>query len=81
MNIDDLLPLHVLLWSPSQRSFHIELVSQMLEKNSRIYFDNLPVDYVTLAFANTHEEAVEISNTLRIKLSELNEKLSRKQIP
>ena len=74
MNLDDLMPLHVLLWSPSQRCFHIELVSKMLKNNSIIYFENRPIDYITLAFANSHEEAWESSKTFIAKMDELTAK-------
>jgi len=74
MNLDDLMPLHVVLWSRSQQCFHIELVSQMIVRNMQICFEDRPIDYITLAFANSYEEATDTANTLKRKLAEYKEK-------
>lgn len=74
MNIDDLMSLYVLLWSPSQKCFHIELVSEMILENIQVYYGNLPGDYIVLQITNSHEEAANAADELNNKLNELKEK-------
>ncbi|UMR98590.1 hypothetical protein AOY87_10100 [Escherichia coli] len=56
--------LYVLLYSESQKCFHIETISAMVDKNVRMYLDRRSGDYVTLAFGSSVEELREIRRHL-----------------
>ncbi len=56
---------YVVLWSPHQRHFHVETVSEMLETNLRIYAEHKLGDYILLSFAADHSEAHKIAGKLR----------------
>ncbi|ECJ2444976.1 hypothetical protein FNI96_20875 [Salmonella enterica subsp. diarizonae] len=56
--------LYVLLYSESQKCFHIETVAAMIDKNVRMYLDGRSGDYVTLTFGSTVEELREIRRQL-----------------
>ncbi len=56
--------MYVLLYSESQKCFHIETVSAMVERNVRMYLDGRSGDYVTLAFGSSVEELREIRSQL-----------------
>ena len=54
----------VLLWSPSQKKFHIQTIGSMISDNMDAYKNGMPVDYITLAVAETFEDAAEIQRVL-----------------
>ncbi|EBZ9516038.1 hypothetical protein EH138_17795 [Salmonella enterica subsp. enterica serovar Eastbourne] len=56
--------LYVLLYSESQKCFHIETVAAMVDKNVRMYLNGKSGDYVPLAFGATVEELREIRHQL-----------------
>ncbi|OIN20905.1 hypothetical protein AO411_2031330 [Salmonella enterica subsp. enterica serovar Sarajane] len=56
--------LYVLLYSESQKYFHIETVAAMMDRNIRMYLDGSKGDYVTLAIGSTVEELREIKRQL-----------------
>ncbi|EFJ8857323.1 hypothetical protein FSI43_019120 [Escherichia coli] len=56
--------LYVLLYSESQKCFHIETVSAMVDKNVRMYLDGRSGDYVTIGFGSSVEELREIRSKL-----------------
>lgn len=56
--------MYALLYSESQRYFHIETVAAMIDRNIRMYLDNRRGDYVTLAIGSTVEELREIKRQL-----------------
>ena len=56
---------YVVLWSPHQKTFHVQTVSEMIRQN-RIVFGRQCAggDFIVLGFAGTKEEAQDISSTL-----------------
>ncbi|EAA7933076.1 hypothetical protein ID86_27365 [Salmonella enterica subsp. enterica] len=58
------IKMYALLYSESQRYFHIETVAAMIDRNIRMYLDNRRGDYVTLAIGSTVEELREIKRQL-----------------
>ncbi|MBE0071482.1 hypothetical protein FOT46_07240 [Citrobacter freundii] len=48
--------LYVLLYSESQKCFHIETTSAMIRKNLRMYLNGKSGDYVTLAMGSSRDE-------------------------
>jgi hypothetical protein len=56
---------YVVLWSPRQRLFHIETVSDMLKNNLRIYKQQTLGDYILVSFAKDFEQASEIADRFR----------------
>ncbi|QSZ84725.1 hypothetical protein FYK26_09330 [Escherichia albertii] len=56
--------LYVLLYSESQKCFHIETVSAMIDKNVRMYLEGRSGDYVTIGIGSSVEELREIRGKL-----------------
>jgi hypothetical protein len=53
-----------LLWSASQRAFHVETQSETEASGIRGYIDRRPHDYVVLFQGNSHEEVSAFRRTL-----------------
>lgn len=60
---------HVLLWSQSQCSLHVESLAAMLSSNRRAYTDNRRMDYVPIFFGSD-DECHEIGGALRGTMAE-----------
>ena len=56
---------YVVLWSPSQKCFHVETFESMLATNRKIFAEQNTGDYVVLSLARSHDEAHEIVLKLR----------------
>lgn len=61
--------MYVLLYSESQRCFHIETVAAMIDKNIRMYLNGVSSDYIALAIGSTVEELRELRNQIIKKRS------------
>lgn len=59
----------VALWSHSQKAFHVETVSEMLRTNWRGVANNIPLDYIPIAFG-THQECSEFITSLKQRMEE-----------
>ena len=44
---------HVLLWSQTQRAFHIEKLGNSIYKNRRAFYRSVPTDFIVLGFEET----------------------------
>jgi len=51
------LTYHVVLWSPSQKTFHVSTVLDMLKRNTRVCLEDKPGDFITLSFHPSSAEA------------------------
>ena len=57
---------YVVLWSPSQKCFHVETFDSMLATNRKIFAEQNKGDYIILSLARSHDEASEIVLKLRM---------------
>jgi len=59
------LTYYVVLWSPSQKTFHVSTVLDMLKRNTRVCLEDKPGDFITLSFHPSSTEAEEHSETIK----------------
>ncbi len=57
----------VVEWSPSQRAFHLQTVSEMLQDNLRVFKGESMADYLCIGIFKTHTEASDFIRGLREK--------------
>jgi len=50
---------YVILWSPKQEVFHIEIIADMLKINRKILELGNKSDFIPLDFYRTHDEALD----------------------
>ena len=48
---------HVVDWSPSQKCFHLEMLSEMLRDNLSVFRGESMTDYLCVGIFETYEEA------------------------
>jgi hypothetical protein len=64
---------HVVEWSPSQRSFHLQTYEEMIMDNERVFMGESMTDYLCIGVFETYEQASNYISKLQEMLAAVSE--------